>query len=422
MGVGCGPRTRGYLNEAVRRPDQFQVVGAADPVASRVAEIARLAGDGPFQGFASADELFDAGRIGDVAVIGTQDAYHVDPAIRAMELGYDLLLEKPVATSAQDVVDLERAADRLGRKVVVCHVLRYTSLYVKIKEILARGDIGQVMTLDAREGLGFFHQVHSYVRGHWSHTWAGTPMIIAKSCHDTDVISWMVDAPATRVASYGRLSHFTEANAPAGSPARCLDGCPVTDCFYDASRYADAELGWLTLIMDGADRATPAQRLEWVGSSPWGRCAYRCDNDAVDHQVIAMDFANGATATFTMTGFDNDGRTMIIAGTEGVLRAGDRLKNDTGAWITVTDLRGNVTEYGRDSGDDFSGHAGGDAGIIENLAAELDKPADQIRSGLPASLESHLIGYAAEQSRLTGMAVDMAAYRQQLGLPAPAWA
>jgi hypothetical protein len=276
------------------------------------------------------------------------------------------------------------------------------------------------MTLDAREGLGAFHQVHSYVRGHWSHTWAGTPMIVAKSCHDTDIINWLVASPATRVTSFGRLSHFTPASAPAGAPARCTEGCPAAaDCPYDAHRYAGQEVGWLSLVMDGALTATAQQRLEWVAASPWGRCAYHCDNDPVDHQVLAIEFASGATATFTMTGFDDDGRTLVIAGTKGVLRAGDRLHNDIGAWVSVTDRFGNVTEYGRGSGAEFSGHAGGDAGIIAALSGELDKPADQMHSGLAASVDSHLIGYAAELSRLSGATVDMAAYRAGLAASLP---
>lgn len=240
-------------------------------------------------------------------------------------------------------------------------------------------------------------------------------MILAKSCHDTDVIAWIIGQPATKVSSFGGLSWFHPGNAPIGAPPRCTDGCPVAaGCRYDAHRYLTTESGWLELIMDGAATASPEQRLAWLTDSPWSRCAWRCDNDAVDHQVLAVEFAGGAAATFTMTGLDDDGRTMIIVGTEGVLRAGDRLRNDTGAWATVTDRFGRVSEYGRAGGDEFSGHAGGDAGIVDALAAELAGPTSQMRSGIAEAVEGHLIGFAAEESRVTGRTVDMDEFRDRV--------
>ncbi|MGV1006187.1 MAG: Gfo/Idh/MocA family protein [Candidatus Nanopelagicales bacterium] len=410
VGIGCGARTRGYLRTAALFPELYQVVAGADPVPERVAEVASLA-TGEFAGFASAAELLAQPRLGDVAVIGTQDAYHLEPALAALRAGYDLLLEKPIAQDAASVLELARQAEALGRKVAVCHILRYTGLNEAIHRILAGGELGEVITIDAREGLGVFHQAHSYVRGHWGNTARATPMIVAKSCHDTDLISWFAGSLASLVSSFGSLSWFTAANAPAGAPMRCTDGCPVGEqCRFNALRYLDSEAGWLALVMDGAATASEEARREFLRTSPWGRCVYRCDNDAVDHQVVTIEFTSGATATLTMTGFDNDDRLMTICGTLGKLVAGDRHKRDTGAWITVTSHDGQVRRYGEEAGEEFAGHAGGDYGIIASLAGELAKPAEEIRTGLPASLQSHLIAFAAEESRLTGRTIDVAEF------------
>jgi predicted dehydrogenase len=226
VGIGCGGRTRTYCDLAAKQPHRYQVVAAADPDAERV-DLVRASSRNPgFRGFASADACFAAGKLGDVAIIGTQDAYHVEPALKALELGYDLLLEKPVAPDPADVLRIRDTAARLGRRVLVCHVLRYSPFYVKVKELVASGVLGEIVTIDAREGVWDFHQAHSYVRGHWAKTKDCSPMIIAKSCHDLDIISWLVDKPCARVSSFGSLRHFTPANRPAGAPARCTPGCP----------------------------------------------------------------------------------------------------------------------------------------------------------------------------------------------------
>lgn len=416
VGVGCGGRTRTYCDLAARLPHRFQVVGAADPNPVRVEQTRVLSRNPAFRAFASDSELFAAGKIADVCIIGTQDAYHVEPALKALELGYDLLLEKPIATDPRQIVQVLATAERLGRKVLVCHVLRYAPFYVKVHEIVASGVLGDLVTLDAREGVGDWHQTHSYVRGHWAVTGAATPMLLAKSCHDLDIISWMIGRPCVNVASRGSLSHFTAANAPAGAPARCTDGCPVAEsCPYNAMLYASRHRGWLQWVMDGGDTADDRQIRAWLETSKWGRCVYRCDNDAVDHQVVMMEFQGGLTATFTMTAFDH-GRNLTICGTKGVLRGGDAVKAQSGHDIIVQMHGGDTIRYGvsTDVGG-YDGHGGGDPGLVHALDRELAKPAREMRSGLHASVESHLIGYAAEESRRRNSVVSLDAYRASLG-------
>lgn len=415
-GIGCGGRTETYLGLAARMQDYYEVTAAADPLPHRVEKIRRLSNNPSFQGFASDTELLAAGVEADVVVVGTQDAYHVEPCIAAMEKGYDILLEKPIATSLADVIRLERRATELKRKVLVCHVLRYSPFYRKVKEIVESGVLGDIMTINASEGVGTWHQTHSYVRGHWAVVEKATPMIIAKSCHDMDIISWLVDRPCRRVSSSGALTYFCENNAPKGAPARCTDGCPVgMTCPYNALLYANKHRHWLQYVYDFEKDATLEQIREWLTQSPWGRCVYRCDNTAVDHQVVSMAFEGDATATFTMTAFAS-GRNIEIYGTHGKLRGGSAVKRLSGADIVVSEhATGNEHRHGVNSAvGGYAGHGGGDPGLVVALYDEMmkDSPAD-MHSSIHKSVESHVMGFAAEEARLSGTTVHLDAFKAQ---------
>jgi len=416
VGVGCGGRTRIYCELAANQPHRYRVVAAADPNPIRVEQVRQSSRNPDFRCFSSDKELFAAGKLADICIIGTQDAYHVEPAIGAMELGYDVLLEKPIACDPREVLALNAHAERLGRKVLVCHVLRYTPYYTKIKSIIESGVLGEIITIDAREGVDPWHQSHSFVRGQWGVSGKSTPMIVAKCCHDMDMLSWLIGRPCERVSSFGMLTHFNKANAPAGAPARCTDGCPVdTACPYNALLYmSQHRQQWLPLAMDNSTTATPEEIRKWLAASPWGRCAYQCDNDVVDHQVIAMEFQGALTATFTMTAFDT-GRDMIICGTKGKLRGGDNLKKLTGHDIVVETIAGDsITHNVPSLVGGYESHGGGDAGLVFAMDEEFAKPASEMRSGLPASVESHIIAYAAEKSRVTGKTVELTEFVKEL--------
>jgi hypothetical protein len=254
--------------------------------------------------------------------------------------------------------------------------------------------------------------VHSFVRGHWAVSGKSNPMIISKSCHDMDIISWMVDRPCRKVASFGGLHFFNAANAPAGAPARCTDGCPVGDtCRYNALHYLNRERAWLPNVLDIGKDADPDLVRAWLRTSPWGRCAWRCDNDVVDRQVLAMEFEGGIAGTFTMTAFDRH-RNVTIRGTKGVLMGGGHLKEQTGHDILVRTHNGQETRHRvpADLGG-YAGHGGGDPGLVFALDHELAKPARDMRSGLHASVESHIMGFAAEEARCSGTVVDLAEFR-----------
>jgi predicted dehydrogenase len=416
--VGCGSRVQTYTALAVAMPEHYRVVAAADPLPARLDRMRVITGNPDLPVFASDRDLFAAGKLADVLMIGTQDAYHVDPCIAALELGYDVLLEKPIATDFGEVQRLAAAAERLGRRVLICHVLRYTPFYTKIKALLEAGAVGEIVAVNATEGVGLFHQAHSFVRGHWAVTERASPMIIAKSCHDLDILSWLVDAPCEAVSSFGSLFHFTAARAPAGAPPRCTDGCPVAaTCPYDAHRYLGDHRSWLRYVFDRHDTSTDEEIKAWLATSPWGRCVYHCDNTAVDRQVVSLRFANQVNATFTMTAF-SEGREIEVRGTKGVLQAGESIKRLTGHDIALTAHETREVSYHDTDSEDgaYAGHWGGDTGLMRRLRLELrtPRPAD-MRSSLQRSVESHAIGFAAEAARVRGAVIKLDEFRHEHG-------
>jgi len=301
--IGCGSRAQTYTGLAARHPDRFQVVAGADPVPDRVEKVRRLSGNPNFRGFDGAEALLSTGKLAEVMIVGTQDNFHYEHCRGALLAGYDVLLEKPIATRVEQVLEIERLAKQRQRRVMVCFVLRFAAFYQKVKEIITSGALGEIASIQANEGVMPWHQAHAFVRGHWSVAGKSSPMILSKCCHDVDIIHWLVGRRCRRIASFGSLEFFRPECAPAGVPARCTDGCPVGEtCAYNALRYStDMRFPWLPMVYDRACDATSEEIVAWLRTSLWGRCVYRCDNDVVDRQVLAMEFEKGVTGTFTMT-------------------------------------------------------------------------------------------------------------------------
>lgn len=413
--IGCGARTQTYLGLAAKQPDRYTVVAAADPDKGRLKLMAELSGNPQFRAFGNDREILAEPQLADVMVIGTQDAQHAGHAITAMERGYHLLLEKPIAPNPEDVARIHQVARRTKRRVVVCHVLRYTPFYRKLKQLLREGLIGELVSFNAIEGVGTWHHAHSFVRGHWSNTRLSSPMILAKSCHDMDIIRWLADSSCRSVGSFGSNAWFHEGNKPAGAPARCTDGCPAADtCPYDANQYLEDRLEWLAVVMTGCAEATPDERKSWLANSPWGRCVYQCGNDTVDHQTVNMEFSNGRTATFTMTAYDA-GRSIQLYGTRGRLKAGDSTHRDTGHWIIFEPHDGpaQTLDIGIPEGG-YDGHLGGDTGLVDALYDEITGPEDLMLSSLDVSVESHAMAFAAEESRCNRTTVTLNGHHAQV--------
>ncbi len=408
--IGLGSRgLDSYASYALSHPGEMEIRAAADLRKEKRDKAGMLFGLDDSMLFETADELLDRDKLADAAIIATQDRDHVVQAVKALEKGYDILLEKPISPVRDEVGLLERKAAETGRLVIVCHVLRYTPFYKTIKDLIAKGAIGRLMSLDAVEHVGYWHQAHSFIRGNWRKESLSSPMLMQKSCHDMDIIRYLVSSPCTRISSFGRLSYFTAANAPEGAARRCLDGCLAKDgCPFDAEKIyiTDKRTGircnpgdnWPCNIL--ADNPDEDKLYQAIRTGDYGRCVFYSDNDVVDHQVVLMEFQSGVTATFTMTAFTADNhRTIKLFGTQGEIE-GDMEKNQI-----VLRRFGQEEKMIHPDGA-TGGHGGGDEEIVRSFIQEMNG-IHNATSTLDASIDSHMMVFAAEESRMTGKEVSL---------------
>ena len=408
--IGAGQRGMIYAREAYERGHEIVAVAELDP-AKR--EIARGEfGIAPECSFATGEELLAKERMGEAAIVATMDRDHWKQAIPAMKRGYHLLLEKPISPVPEETLEIARTAKELGRHVVVCHVLRYSPFFREIKRIVDSGELGRVITIQHNENIGNYHIAHSFVRGNWRRKDEASSLIMQKSCHDMDLLAWLVDSDCRKVASFGDLTYFKEANAPEGSAARCVD-CALKDtCRYSAFKcYLPLIGSWPTAAL--TSEQTEEGVLEAIRTGPYGRCVYRCDNDVCDHQVTILEFENGVTVTFNLSGFTNRiARTLKIMCEDGEIRASE-LENA----IEITRFAAN----GIERSDSVvihpeatrSGHGGGDSQIVEDFLALLEGRSAGALSDISRSVESHMMACAAEEARLRGEVISVAQYRKE---------
>lgn len=408
--VGLGSRgLRQYAPCARLFPDKMEITAVADPVASRVKEAAELYQIPGEHCFSSAEELLEQERLADILFVCTQDRQHAGHAIAALKKGYHLLLEKPIAPELSDCRQILRTANEYDRKVIVCHVLRYTPFFSKIKALIEDGVVGEVVSINHIENVQYWHQAHSFVRGNWRRDDETSPMILAKCCHDTDIMLWLSGKKCKSVSSYGSRYLFREDKAPEGAALRCLDGCAAkADCPYDAEKiYVTSPVtgilhghdGWPCNIL--ADHPTEESIYEALRQGPYGRCVYHCDNNVVDHQVVNMEMEDGSTLHLTMSAFNaRPGRDIRIMGTMGEI-IGHMAENT----ITVIPFGGEKEVIDvRKLATDFSGHGGGDNRMVEELLDMIgnDTPLSPHATSLADSMESHFVALAAERSRREG--------------------
>jgi len=299
-------------------------------------------------------------------------------------------------------VELAEIAEKRGRSVAVCHVLRYTPFYQKIKQIIDSGLLGKVVTVQGLERVAYWHQAHSFVRGNWHNEAESAPMILAKCCHDMDILLWLTGKKCRKVSSFGNLYHFRADQAPEGAAERCLD-CQVENCPYNAvkfylDRFQRSGDDWPQNVV--AFEPTEEKILAALREGDYGRCVYHCDNDVVDHQIVNMEMEDGSSISYTMTAFTGTGgRTLRVMGTHGELYA---------------DMEANTIRlmpYGQEEelidvrklANDFSGHGGGDARMVAEYIDYLQgAPMSATLTSLSRSVESHLVALAAEESRKQG--------------------
>ena len=418
--IGAGGRGRCMTDPMLKMPEKFKVVGVADPEESLVENIRKKHNVDPDKCFDTWEKAFEIPKFADVAIIATMDDLHLAPAVKAMEMGYDLLLEKPAATTAEDCAEIYKVAKKYGRKVMVCHVLRFTPFYTRLKEIIDEGILGKVISIDHREDVGNIHQSHSFVRGNWGNSVRSTPMILQKCCHDMDILQWLIGKRCTKIQSFGSLTYFRRENAPEGSPERCYEGCPVYDtCLYNSVKlyYDDKDNAWFRWASTKKADPTDEQVMEALKTTQYGKCVFKCDNDVVDHQTVNMEFEDGTTVVHTMNAFNQGGRYTHIFGTKGHLYAdmGDENNENFKFYNFETGkteiLEANIATKGTTI---VSGHGGGDQGIVEALYDYINGTlsAEDV-SEIGISCENHLMSFAAEESRLNGTIIDMNEYRKK---------
>ncbi len=408
--AGLGSRGKDtYAPCAKLFPDKMKIVAIADIDPEKVAEVAREYNIPKEMCFSSVEEMLEKDQLADLMFITTQDKQHVGHGIPALYKGYHLLLEKPISPDVEECKRIVEVAKECNRQVIVCHVLRYTPIYSKLKEVLDSGIIGDVKNVVSVENVIYWHQAHSFVRGNWRDSETTSPMILAKCCHDMDLLLWLTNKTCKSVSSFGELSFFKEENAPKGCAMRCLDGCKAKDtCPYDAEKIyitndrtgvAKGKTGWPVNVV--AMNPTVESVYEAIKTGPYGRCVFHCDNNVVDHQIVNMLMTDGSTFTHTMSAFDATGsRYAKFFGTMGEIIA-DMSAN------TIT-----VTEFGKPTeviditklATDFSGHGGGDNRMVEEFLDMIieGKGPNNRTTSVERSVESHLICMAAEESRLNG--------------------
>lgn len=408
--IGAGNRGRVYAKYAKTYPDCMQVVGVSDIRASRKNDMGDKNGIPQDLRFGDWSEVFASGRkLADAVVISTPDDTHYGPCMKALSLGYDVLLEKPCAQTEKECKDIAAQAHKYGCIVAVCHVLRYSPYFQAMREAIKSGMIGRMISIQHLEPVECRHMAHSYVRGNWRDSNKTTPIILAKSCHDLDIIRWFVDKPCKSIVADGSLTWFKAENAPEGAPLRCTDGCPhESTCPFSAIDVYVRRKSHLG-VFDLKNRKDEAEIMSKISdpTNEWGRCVYHCDNNQPDHFVSEMVFDDGTTASFSMEAFTPfGGRRTRIMGTKGFIE-GDakefRLYEFRSNKVYLWNKKlSEIPEY-KDSG-----HGGGDLALVRDFIEAVSfKDPGRLTSSIDVSIESHVMGFRAEKSRLSSKKIKV---------------
>jgi len=395
--LGLGQRGIVYANEMKKQPDKYKIVVTCDKIPTRLKQRSKDYDIPEDAQFTDENEFLKVKR-SDLLVISTQDRDHVREACKALELGYDILLEKPISPFKKDIEKLLKAHKKYGGKILVCHVLRYSPCFEKVKEIVDSGVLGRIIVIDDVENVQYEHQSHSFVRGNWRNDQETSPMILQKCCHDLDLITWYANSKCSRVSSFGDLTFFKKENKPKGAASRCLECKYVDSCPYSAKNVYIKDKFWGINIITDVRPVTDEAIIDALKTGPYGRCVFECDNNVVDHQIVNLNYENGVVACLRMTAFmDRSGRVMHIYGTNGDLYINE---DDNLIELRIFGTHEIKKWDIRELGDTLnSGHGGADCSIVTEIYDSIQGNAD-CKTSLELSCESHLIALASEKSRL----------------------
>lgn len=400
VAIGAGNRTNKYLEYAVRNPDRLKLVGVVELNEIRRINVAERFGLSSESCFADYADFFRNPVKADAVIVGTPENRHFEPCMMAIEAGYHVLLEKPIAQTLEECYAISEAARRKGVIVGVCHVLRYHPYFMKVKELVDSGELGSIISINHRASVGVDRTTHGFVRGMWRKEEVTNPMLISKCCHDIDFLLWLTQARCRKLSSFGSLRWFRPDNAPAGSGPRCLEcGVERTCPFSAVDLYRDRH-EWIANFDVPEGKTIDDVIMEELREGEYGRCVYRCDNDVVDHQIVSMEMDNEVTISFVMDAFTlSDNRETHISLTEGEIYGNEtqlRVCRFRGAQETVYD-------FSEVAGQPF--HAGADLNLVADFVEAVRGVDTVFRTPIDHSVESHRICFEAERSRHEGRTV-----------------
>ena len=401
--LGAGNRGNVYGNYGIEFSKELDIIGVAEPISIRKERYAKKHNILEENRFDTWEDVFNRPKFADAVIITTPDNLHYGPCMKALELGYDVLLEKPIAPSEKECLDILNLANKTGRIVAVCHVLRYAPYFIKLREMIQSGAIGKLISIQHLEPIEHIHMSHSYVRGNWHNSKETTPIILAKSCHDLDILRWLIDKPCKSIAAFGSLKWFKKENAPEGSTNRCTDGCAVEkNCPYSALKIYNKPNGWSS-VFDLPDDISKHEEyiLEQLKTTNYGRCVYRMENDQPDHYITSMEFEDEITANFSMEAFTSyHGRRTRVMGSHGDI-TGDMTEFTHTDFLTGKKTIWDISvDKNNNSGYQGSGHGGGDWRLVTDwINAVKNQNSSLLTSTIDASVESHIMGFMAEKSR-----------------------
>ena len=393
--VGAGGRGKDSYAPYIKKTGIMKIVGVCEPDVKKREEFCREYGVGADMAFAGYAELFARERLADAVLICTQDRMHLEPTLGAISRGYHILVEKPISPLEEEIDKIEAALAGYDKVFMTGFVLRYTPFVKKLKELIDGGEIGDIMNMQLNENEGYWHHAHSYVRGQWASLKTSSPLIVAKSCHDFDLMLYLMSSRCKHIVSYGSNGYFKPENAPGEVPARCTDGCEFSDsCPYDAVRlYTEGDGAYFVHKFECGTRREDI--IAALRMNPYGRCVYRCDNDVCDHQIAALEMENGICAVFTVSAFSlKNTRTIKLMGTKGEI--GGCMEDGV---IVLKKYLGN-TEDKITVTHDGTRHCGGDGGLMQYFAAAMEDENYRIDRRV---FEAHRLVFAAEESRVENL-------------------
>ncbi len=421
--VGAGHRALVYSELAITNPEMLKIVGVADPNPVRRKMCMERFGFAENMCFENAEELAKKGKLADAIINGTMDEVHIETSVPLLNLGYDMLLEKPFAVNEEEALTLKECAEKNNSKVMICHVLRYTPFYYSIKERIANGEIGEIINIQMTEHVSYHHLSTSYVRGKWANSKkCHTTMLLAKCCHDIDLMMWfMSETKPTQIASFGSKYQFKPENAPKGAGNICMVDCPHVDsCVYSTKRlYIDHPDRWAFYVWDKLEHIenpTIEDKINLMKSdSPYARCIYKCDNDVVDHQSVLVNFESGATGTHNMVGGSAQSlRKIHIVGIKGEISGNfeeskftvKKINPSPDAFNEECDVEEVDLNITGDMVGAYGGHGGGDERLAADFVSFVRGESTSLAcTSIFDSMIGHLSVYKADESRTENLII-----------------